>query len=821
MPTNDDTLANGGKIQVYHETNDGTFEKKGKAIYGMSAGDHIGGYNDHQWLQDDDLNQDDRFSTESYDSSLIALSENGTILTMGSPIGNYVRVFVLDVAQNEWLLYGDNTVFVGEAQGDKFGTSVDISADGTRVVIGARNNTGKADPSYNVYNGHARVFQYMQETSTWIKLGQDLDGTKGEEWRGEQAGSSVSMSSDGSTISVAANLEASSEDIYDLGSRDGYVRVYSYDDNLQEWLQQGNTINVFQFGLSGATFDDEIVGITVALKSELFPINARLSGDGRRVLLSVLAESLNDRSARGVVRLYELHGETWEIVADPIEGTAPFDHSGRSIALSYNGTRIAFGAPQHNRNSPDDGQVMVFETERRTGDPPTEDPSTAPTVMPTRLSTMVPITLLLSVGSSYKGNFWSLECGGVLVTNETVTISEDSTSARNISKTWQVSDGSVCQYQMKGLDIDFYAVFYGNTTESPIIVAEEYVERDQFAFAVTGNPASIIVLIQGDAHAEETSWILQCGHVTFAERKLGDITPEPYEISSVTVMGIADGSECEFTIKDSFGDGLCCSKGQGYGFYGLYYGDVFSTAASPLAQGGDFASEERSVFEASSIPSPAPVAAPSSSKLPITVVIQLDEESSAISLLCDNEVVGFIVNFDDLNEPQNITKTYYVNDGALCHLGVQRAWYSLYLGESDANGVLILEGAASESGQVSFTVEPGRPSLAITLSIRLDEYPDETRWSLVCNGNSLVSSQVASYTVSFENITTTRLVAVDASCIFTIEDSNGLCCEYGEGFYRLYVGESVANGTLFAGGGVFNSTETVSFEVEQDQVVLV
>jgi hypothetical protein len=89
-------------------------------------------------------------------------------------------------------------------------------------------------------------------------------------------------------------------------------------------------------------------------------------------------QSLNDVSGRGVVRLYELRGETWESVADPIEGTAPFDHSGRSIALSYNGTRIAFGAPRHNQNSPDDGQVLVFETERRTGDPPTEAPSTAP-----------------------------------------------------------------------------------------------------------------------------------------------------------------------------------------------------------------------------------------------------------------------------------------------------------------------------------------------------------------------------------------------------------------------------------------------------------
>jgi hypothetical protein len=125
------------------------------------------------------------------------------------------------------------------------------------------------------------------------------------------------------------------------------------------------------------------------------------------------------------------------------------------------------------------------------------------------------------------------------------------------------------------------------------------------------------------------------------------------------------------------------------------------------------------------------------------------------------------------------------------------------------------------SEQVSFTVEPIRSSLATTLSIRLDEFPSETGWSIACNGNPLASFSTWSYAVSFENITTTHLVAVCASCILTSEDSNGLCCENGEGFYRLYVGESVENGTLFGEGGVFNSTEKFHFLVEQDQAVVV
>jgi len=147
----------------------------------------------------------------------------------------------------------------------------------------------------------------------------------------------VSISADGSIISVGAHLEASSEDIEALGDNDGYVNVYRYDESKDDWRQLGDTINVFQFGLLGTEFED-FIGLIAGLGSEKFPVVARLSGDGKRVALSVLAESLNDVSGCGVVRIDELRGEIWEIVADQLEGPMACEHSGRSIAMYFDGS---------------------------------------------------------------------------------------------------------------------------------------------------------------------------------------------------------------------------------------------------------------------------------------------------------------------------------------------------------------------------------------------------------------------------------------------------------------------------------------------------
>ncbi|MCK4660438.1 MAG: hypothetical protein KAV82_13020, partial [Phycisphaerae bacterium] len=94
----------------------------------------------------------------------------------------------------------------------------------------------------------------------------------------------------------------------------------------------------------------------------------------------------------------------------------------------------------------------------------------------------------------------------------------------------------------------------------------------------------------------------------------------------------------------------------------------------------------------------------------------------------------------------------------------------------------------------------------ITIAIFTDEYPDETTWELVEQGGGVVASggpYATELTLYTHDITVNY-----ASCFdFTIYDEcdDGICCDYGEGYYEVY-----GNGTLVGSGGEFAASETVA-----------
>ena len=96
----------------------------------------------------------------------------------------------------------------GEAANDNLGYSVSMSADGTRVAIGARYNDGTSSDA-----GHVRV--YAESGGAWTQVGADIDG----EAAGDQSGKSVSMSADGTRVAIGASRNDGT------GSDAGHVRV--------------------------------------------------------------------------------------------------------------------------------------------------------------------------------------------------------------------------------------------------------------------------------------------------------------------------------------------------------------------------------------------------------------------------------------------------------------------------------------------------------------------------------------------------------------------------------------------------------------------
>lgn len=129
---------------------------------------------------------------------------------------------------------------------------------------------------------------------------------------------------------------------------------------------------------------------------------------------------------------------------------------------------------------------------------------------------------------------------------------------------------------------------------------------------------------------------------------------------------------------------------------------------------------------------------------------------------------------------------------------------------------LVTTTAPSQSPE-KFPSLPPSPQLTevvISVVIQTDEYAGDTGWSLVCDGRTLAEVKQSTYSKDVDKIVETFIVSDGASCTFVISDNygDGLCCEYGIGFYRIYHGEDISeNGELIVGGSQFGYNETQTF----------
>ncbi len=254
----------------------------------------------------------------------VSLSADGSVLAMGVPYNNTngynsgsVRVY-----KNQggvWTQIGDD--IDGEAPKNYSGWSIDLSADGSVLAVGAPGNEGNGDKS-----GHVRV--YKNQGGNWMQIGNDIDGKVTD----YKLGYSVGLSADGTAVAVGFPMSAQN------GPQLGYARVYKNQEGV--WMQIGDDIN-------GETPGD------------WFGKSVSLSKDG--LILAVGAPGNHGNSAfAGHVRVYENISGNWIQIGDDIDGETPGSHSGNSVSLSLDGSAVAVGAPDNNSNGQDAGQVRVY-----------------------------------------------------------------------------------------------------------------------------------------------------------------------------------------------------------------------------------------------------------------------------------------------------------------------------------------------------------------------------------------------------------------------------------------------------------------------------
>lgn len=96
----------------------------------------------------------------------------------------------------------------------------------------------------------------------------------------------------------------------------------------------------------------------------------------------------------------------------------------------------------------------------------------------------------------------------------------------------------------------------------------------------------------------------------------------------------------------------------------------------------------------------------------------------------------------------------------------------------------------------------------VTVSITLDNYPEETSWTIRNAGGSVVASGGTYGSQPDGSTVVENICLVDGCYDFTISDTygDGICCAYGNGSYTV----TSSDGTE-ASGGSFGSSETTNF----------
>jgi len=152
---------------------------------------------DGAWLQrgnDIDGEQDYDFSGTS-----LAMNNAGDMVVIGSPQANAPyghpkrgAATVFEWNQGEWQQRGSR--IEGEADGDRSGSTVEISDSGDTIAIGAPLSDGSSETE-----GHVRVYDW--DGSDWSQRGDDIDGETFD-----YSGFSIDMSSDGNKLASGARF---------------------------------------------------------------------------------------------------------------------------------------------------------------------------------------------------------------------------------------------------------------------------------------------------------------------------------------------------------------------------------------------------------------------------------------------------------------------------------------------------------------------------------------------------------------------------------------------------------------------------------------
>jgi len=345
---------------------------------GYSGSAYIFFWNGTSWTQEQKLLSGDIASSDHFGIS-VSMSSDGTRCICGVPNqdtnGNDAgAVYIFSRSGTTWTQEQKILASDGVA-GDRFGRSVSMSSDGTRVISGAH---GK-DESGNDNAGAAYIFTRSGTTWTqeqkilasdigvWQFFGYSIimsgDGTRcvvgayGDDTLNPESGAVYVFSRSGTTWTQEQKIVASFSD----GTTSHFGLIVSMDINGNRFMATSNDNVAFAFVRSGTTWTQE----QIITASDLIPVNRfgeslTLSNDGLRCVIGNYTDSTNGTGS-GAIYIFDRNDTTWvegdKLLAD--DGL-PSDWFGRYIAISDDRSKVVVGATGDGTLGNEAGSVYIL-----------------------------------------------------------------------------------------------------------------------------------------------------------------------------------------------------------------------------------------------------------------------------------------------------------------------------------------------------------------------------------------------------------------------------------------------------------------------------
>lgn len=306
----------------------------------------------------------------------------------------------------------------------------------------------------------------------------------------------------------------------------------------------------------------------------------------------------------------------------------------------------------------------------------------------------------------------------------------------------------------------------------------------------------VTVSITFDNYPEETSWSLRDASGAVVAQG-GTYGSQPDGSTINETICLADGCY-DFVINDQYGDGICCSYGNGS--YSVTAG------GTELATGGTFTQSETTNFC-------LPVGGGSSCTDGImngdeTGVDCGGPDCPACPSCDDNIMNGDETGVDCGGSCPTACPT--CNDGVMNgeETGVDCGGSCAACPTCNDGVMNGNETGVDCGGPDCNPCNSGCSGTEVTVSITLDQYPQETTWTLTnASGATVAAGGPYNGQPSGSTVSETNCLG-DGCYTFTINDQygDGICCAYGNGSYSVTGG-----GAVLASGGSFASSESREF----------